>query len=136
MNEHKEKECEDELTDEEIRLRLTRLLAAEELCETSKIFKRYEFSKVMLSLVTAVVLILTIFLMWMMIITRDLSPASYLLTGWFAEFATATAFYYWKAKAENVIKLTKGEKTIKNKDPFNQDDYYGDGFGQDGYGDH
>ncbi len=37
----------------------------------------------------------------------DLSPLSYLIPAAFGELATATGFYYNKAKAENKIKLMK-----------------------------
>ena len=39
--------------------------------------------------------------------TKDLSPLAYLIPAIFAELATATGFYYSKAKAENRIKLRK-----------------------------
>ena len=39
--------------------------------------------------------------------TGDTSPLAYLIPAIFAELATATGFYYSKAKAENRIKLRK-----------------------------
>ena len=39
--------------------------------------------------------------------TGDTSPLTYLIPAVFAELATATGFYYSKAKAENRIKLRK-----------------------------
>lgn len=39
--------------------------------------------------------------------TRDLSPLVTVTGLSWAETATATGFYYWKARAENRIKLTK-----------------------------
>lgn len=39
--------------------------------------------------------------------TKDLSPLAYLIPAVFGELATATGFYYSKAKAENRIKLRK-----------------------------
>lgn len=39
--------------------------------------------------------------------TGDTSPLAYLIPAVFAEFATATGFYYAKAKSENQIKLRK-----------------------------
>jgi len=38
----------------------------------------------------------------------DSSPSVYLIPGIFGELATATGFYYAKAKAENEIKISKG----------------------------
>lgn len=35
----------------------------------------------------------------------DLSPLNVILGGLFAEIATATGFYYWKAKNENMAKF-------------------------------
>lgn len=39
--------------------------------------------------------------------TGDTSPLAYLIPSVFGELATATGFYYSKAKAENRIKLRK-----------------------------
>lgn len=39
--------------------------------------------------------------------TENLEPLAYLIPAIFAELATATGFYYSKAKAENRIKLRK-----------------------------
>lgn len=64
-----------------------------------------EFSKKIFVGISLATLSVAVFAMYMMYITQDLSPMSYLIGAVFAEFATATAFYYWKAKAENVIKL-------------------------------
>lgn len=67
--------------------------------------KPLEFSKkilIVLSLATIIIVVLSFVLMFM---TQDLSPLSYIITGIFAELASATGFYYWKAKAENVIKI-------------------------------
>lgn len=61
--------------------------------------KKREFSKIIIAIVgtaTGVV--------WK---TGDTSPLAYLIPAIFAELATATGFYYSKAKAENRIKLRK-----------------------------
>ena len=71
--------------------------------------QKMEFSKKILiavSIATLLVVVTSFVLMW---ITRDLSALSYIITGIFAELASATGFYYWKAKAENMIKLRKEE---------------------------
>lgn len=67
--------------------------------------KKKEFSKVILtaiSIATALVVITSFVLMF---ITQDLSPLPVIITGCFAELASATGFYYWKAKNENMVKL-------------------------------
>ena len=43
--------------------------------------------------------------MYMVYVTGDLSPLSYLIGAVGVEVGAATGFYFWKAKAENVIKL-------------------------------
>lgn len=71
--------------------------------------KKIEFSKVILvvvALATIAIVVASFVLMWR---TMDLSPLSYIITGIFAELASATGFYYWKAKNENMVKLTKDD---------------------------
>ena len=67
-----------------------------------------EFSKkifIGVSIITLSVIIFSFIMMWE---TNDLSPLSYLIPSVCVELATATAFYYDKAKNENVIKINKG----------------------------
>lgn len=67
--------------------------------------KTLEFSKIILAVValaTIAVCVVSFILMWKL---QDLSALSYIITGIFAELASATGFYYWKARAENIIKL-------------------------------
>ena len=67
--------------------------------------KKREFSKIIISTVGAVTIVVTAFtLVWR---TGDTSPLAYLIPAVFAETAAATGFYYSKAKAENRIKLRK-----------------------------
>ena len=66
-----------------------------------------EFSKVWLGCVGAVTLIVTAFTLAIVWKTGDITPLAYLIPAIFAELATATGFYYSKAKAENRIKLRK-----------------------------
>ena len=71
--------------------------------------KTLEFSKIILvvvALATIAIVVASFVLMWR---TMDLSPLSYIITGIFAELASATGFYYWKAKNENMVKLTKDD---------------------------
>lgn len=70
-----------------------------------KVQQKLEFSKVILagvSVSTLAVVVASFILMWH---THDLSPLSYIITGCFAELASATGFYYWKAKNENLLKI-------------------------------
>ena len=75
----------------------------------SKRGSKTEFSKKILitvTIATILIVIASFVLMWRMM---DLSPLSYIITGIFAELASATGFYYWKAKNENMVKLTKDD---------------------------
>lgn len=67
--------------------------------------KRVEFSKVIFAVVaimTAGIIVFSCALIWR---TGDTSALAYLIPAVFAELASATGFYYNKAKAENKIKL-------------------------------
>ena len=77
--------------------------------------KRFEFSKIILCVVAAFAVAVTIFTCVAVIVTGDTSPLAYLIPSIFAELATATGFYYSKAKSENRIKLTKlyGKESIE-----------------------
>ncbi|WP_343209483.1 hypothetical protein [Anaerolentibacter hominis] len=68
---------------------------------------RMEFSKKIFYMVTGFTVLVTMYSMALMWITRDSSALSVLIPAVFAEFATATGFYYSKAKKENEIKLKK-----------------------------
>ena len=61
--------------------------------------KKREFSKIIITIVGAVTLVV-----WK---TSDTAPLAYLIPSVFGELATATGFYFSKAKAENRIKLRK-----------------------------
>ncbi len=75
-----------------------------------------EFSKILFWLVFLVAFGVTVFgcaLMWH---TGDTSGLAYIIPAAFAELATATGFYYWKAKNENRIKLMKKHGLEVEKD--------------------
>lgn len=72
--------------------------------------KKKEFSKKIFIGVTIGTVIVTSFAMYMSYLTRDTSIFMYLIPAVFTEFATATGFYYWKAKNENVIKIDKNKE--------------------------
>ena len=80
--------------------------------------KKTEFSKLIFIGVTAGTVAITIFACVMIWRTGDLTPLAYLIPGAFAELATATGYYYWKAKRENEIKLAKiyGKEDIERSD--------------------
>lgn len=66
-----------------------------------------EFSKVLVTLILVVTLAVIIFSMVMIYITKDTSPLAYLIPAVFTETATATGFYYYKARAENELKIKR-----------------------------
>ena len=66
-----------------------------------------EFSKIFLAASGAAAAVLSLFTMAAVWHTGDTSPLAYLIPAVFGELATATGFYYWKAKTENRIKLEK-----------------------------
>lgn len=67
--------------------------------------KKMEFSKLIFICVSVLTLVVTVFSCVMIWRTMDTSALSYLIPAVFAEMASATGFYYTKAKAENKIKL-------------------------------
>ena len=69
--------------------------------------KKIEFSKIIMFVVGAVAFGVTAFTIFIVYSTGDTSPLGYLIPAIFAEMATATGFYYHKAKKENEIKLRK-----------------------------
>lgn len=69
--------------------------------------KKIEFSKLIMLVVGAVTVFVTVFTLFMIWKTQDLSPLAYLIPAVFAELSVGTGFYYSKAKAENRIKLRK-----------------------------
>lgn len=67
--------------------------------------KKVEFSKLIFVGVSVLTLAITFFSCRMIWITMDTSALAYLIPAVFTEMASATGFYYTKAKAENKIKL-------------------------------
>lgn len=67
--------------------------------------KKVEFSKLVFMGVSIVTIAITVFSCRMIWLTMDTSALAYLIPAVFAEMASATGFYYSKAKAENKIKL-------------------------------
>ena len=67
--------------------------------------KKVEFSKLIFLGVSIATIAITVFSCRMIWITMDTSVLAYLIPAVCAEMASATGFYYTKAKAENKIKL-------------------------------
>lgn len=67
--------------------------------------KRLEFSKLVFVSISIMTVAITIFSCCMIWRTADMSVLAYLIPSVFTEMASATGFYYNKAKAENKIKL-------------------------------
>ena len=75
-----------------------------------------EFSKILFWMVFVLAVGVTVFgcaLMWH---TGDTSALPVVISAAFTELASATCFYYWKAKNENRIKLMKRYKLPIEKD--------------------
>lgn len=67
--------------------------------------KKPEFSKVVAVLGIVMWIVVNLFAMAMMVLTFDLTPLAYVIGSVDAVVAVVLGFYYWKAKAENQIKL-------------------------------
>ena len=69
--------------------------------------KKFSFSKFMFVIMSLIAVSLIVFACIMMWRTGDTSAMAYLIPAAFGELATATGFYFNKAKKENEIKLRK-----------------------------
>ena len=69
--------------------------------------KKREFSKIIITIVGAVTLVVSAFTMAVVWKTSDTAPLAYLIPSVFSELATATGIYFREAQAENRIKLRK-----------------------------
>lgn len=78
-----------------------------------------EFSKKIFICISIANITIMTFSMVMIWRTCDLSPLTYLIPSTMAELATATGFYYNKAKAENKIKLMKQNNIELTEETFN-----------------
>lgn len=67
--------------------------------------KKREFSKVIITTINITTALVVVASFALMFYTGDLSALPVIVTGCFTELASATGFYYWKAKNENMIKL-------------------------------
>ena len=83
--------------------------------------KKVEFSKLVFLGVSIVTIAITVFSCRVIWLTMDTSALAYLIPAVFAEMASATGFYYSKAKAENKIKLMAASGV--QPEPSNFNDY-------------
>ena len=83
--------------------------------------KKVEFSKLIFLGVSIVTIAITVFSCRVIWLTMDTSSLAYLIPAVFAEMASATGFYYSKAKAENKIKLMAASGV--QPEPSNFNDY-------------
>ena len=81
------------------------------------------YSKLIFTIITIMVILVVIFTCYMVWETKDMSVLQVLIPCIFTEFATATGFYYSKAKAEKVIK-------IQNNPTFDQQCMEGENYGK------
>lgn len=71
-----------------------------------------EYSKKIYNRLTIMVWIIVVFSMFMSYRTNDTAVLSYLIPAAFGALATGTGFYFYKAKAENEIKLAQLYKQL------------------------
>lgn len=93
--------------------------------------KRLEYSKVILFVIAITLGAVITFTMAMVAVTQDLSPLYYIISGLFTLAATAVGFYYWKARAENIIKLRESHGYELTKGIENCDDPAASGLSTD-----
>lgn len=74
--------------------------------------KKREFSKVIITVAGIINIAVILFSCVMIAVTRDTSALCYLIPATAGEVATGTAFYYGKAKAENLVKLKRNNADI------------------------
>lgn len=84
--------------------------------------KRPEFSKTILKAVAIATVVIVVLSFKLMFETGDTSALAYIVPGIFTELSAATGFYFWKAKAENQIKLDIVRQQKKLKDQKHPDD--------------
>ena len=82
--------------------------------------KKAEFSKLVFLGVSIVTIAITVFSCRMIWLTMDTSALAYLIPAVFAEMASATGFYYTKAKAENKIKIMAASGVQPEPSNFNE----------------
>ena len=102
------------LENQRLRKQIRQLKAA------AKLNKKVEFSKLIFVGVSVVTVAIVLFSCRMIWLTMDTSALAYLIPAVFAEMASATGFYYSKAKAENKIKLMAASGVQPEPSNFNE----------------
>lgn len=82
--------------------------------------KKVEFSKLIFLGVSIVTIAITLFSCRVIWLTMDTSALAYLIPAVFTEMASATGFYFTKAKAENKIKLMAASGVQPEPSNFNE----------------
>lgn len=98
-----------------------------------KKLKYKSYSKLIFSIITTMVISLSIFVCIMAWRLNDISIFQILIPCVFTEFATTTAFYYSKAKAENIIKIKNNptfDNQFSNLNPINIEETKEDNIGE------
>lgn len=78
-----------------------------ELKKKTRTKKKIEYSKRVVAIVLSFCIIVTIFSMVLMWVTKDTSPLAYLIPSVFAETGIIISFYLDKSKKENINKNRK-----------------------------
>lgn len=78
-----------------------------ELKKKTRSKKKIEYSKRIVAIVLSFCIVVTVFAMVLMWVTKDTSPLAYLIPSVFAETGIVISFYLDKSKKENI---SKGEK--------------------------
>lgn len=66
-----------------------------------------EFSKKIFNIIMTLFITVILFSLIMIWKTENLEPLVYIIPSVSGILATSVGFYYWKAKAENIIKMSK-----------------------------
>lgn len=82
--------------------------------------KKVEFSKYIIIVVGIVLILQLVIANVLMFVTQDLSPLAYIIPSLDAVTGIAVGFYYWKAKAENKIKLMKENGIEPSEEVFEE----------------
>lgn len=67
--------------------------------------KKLEFSKKLLIADYAILILMVAAFFVFAVMDKDTSNCAIIIGGWIAQIAISSGAYYWKAKAENIVKL-------------------------------
>lgn len=83
----------------------TRKTTAKTVKPTKNKEKKFTTSKIIVLASYVIGIVLTIFTIWGMLKGYDVSALTIITTAAYAEIAASNAFYFWKAKKENTMKI-------------------------------